>query len=107
VATANQLQTQGGVCMSKFRFRGFDEYSVIGCLTVFGDEVTQLNRAEVEMLQLESRHIADLFGVQDFASYNRFPSQLPSVTCVLHSQLNSLGSAVDFEKLIFGGVEFR
>jgi hypothetical protein len=93
--------------MSKFRFQGLNEYSLVGFLTVHGHECTQPNKAEVNILQSESEIIGDVVAIQDFAMYNRAPRNIPRVTGVLHGQLNSLGGVLDYENLMFAGIEYR
>jgi hypothetical protein len=48
-----------------------------------------------------------VFKFQDFAMYNRAPIDIPRVTGVMHGQLNSLGGVLDYENLMFAGIEYR
>jgi hypothetical protein len=93
--------------MSKFRFRRGNAYSLVGFLIVHGHESTQPNRAEVDMLQQESQNIGDIVEILDYAMCNRSQREIPRVTGLIHGQLNSLGGVLDFERLMFAGIEFR
>jgi hypothetical protein len=105
--TVNQIQTEGGVAMTKLRFYDGNNYSVIGNLFVEGNNCTQPSRAESKMIHQETSNENDRVVVHDMASYNLFPLLIGRVSGLIHGQCNSIRSLLSFEELNFGNAAYR